>query len=190
MIKSTPSKLDGVLLIEPKVIGDHRGFFMESWRLDAYKQIGVSGPFVQDNVSRSARGVLRGLHYQQPHPQGKLVGVLSGEVYDVVVDLRVDSPTFRHWQGYRISADNHKQLWIPAGFAHGYQVLSDDAVFAYKCTDYYRQECEVTLRWDDPVLGIDWPLAEPIVSEKDRAGLPLQAIEHSRLFSAARACLA
>jgi dTDP-4-dehydrorhamnose 3,5-epimerase len=190
MIKSTPSKLDGVLLIEPKVIGDQRGFFMESWRLDAYKQIGVSGPFVQDNVSRSARGVLRGLHYQQPHPQGKLVGVLSGEVYDVVVDLRVDSPTFRHWQGYRISADNHKQLWIPAGFAHGYQVLSDDAVFAYKCTDYYRQECEVTLRWDDPVLGIDWPLAEPIVSEKDRAGLPLQAIEHSRLFSAARACLA
>lgn len=182
MLQTMQTPLNGVLLIQPKVIGDERGFFMESWRQDDYAELGIPGPFVQDNVARSRRGVLRGLHYQHPHPQGKLVSVLQGEIHDVVVDLRLDSGTFGRWQAYRLSAENHLQLWIPPGFAHGYQVLSESAFVAYKCTDLYRADCEMTLLWNDPALAIDWPIAEATISAKDRRGTPLHDIDRSRLF--------
>ena len=164
-----------VLIIEPKVFGDSRGFFFESHNQQRFEEMtGVHLPFVQDNHSRSARGVLRGLHYQMHQPQGKLVRVTQGEVFDVAVDMRRSSPTFGQSVSVRLSAESHRQLWIPPGFAHGFLVTSDSADFLYKTTDYYAPEHERTLLWNDPVLGIDWPLqGEPVLSAKDKVGTPL-----------------
>ena len=167
-----------VCLVEPKVFGDARGFFFESFnRRQLEAALGRSLEFVQDNHSRSGRGVLRGIHYQQPHPQGKLVRVVRGEVFDVAVDLRRGSPTFGRWVGELLSAENKRQLWVPEGFGHGFLVTSDEAEFLYKTTDYYHPEHERCIRWDDPELGIAWPLqgARPNVSAKDAAGLELRA---------------
>jgi dTDP-4-dehydrorhamnose 3,5-epimerase len=172
----TPLAIPEVLLVEPAVFGDARGFFMESFSARRYADAGIPGPFVQDNVSRSRRGVLRGLHLQHPHAQGKLVSVLEGEVFDVAVDVRVGSPTFGRWVGEYLSAENHRQLWVPAGFAHGFVVTSDDALFSYKCTEYYRPEAERAVRWDDPRIGITWPVEVPVVSPKDQAGLALDGL--------------
>lgn len=167
-----------VLIFEPKVFGDERGFFMESFNERAFREAtGRDDPFVQDNHSRSARGVLRGLHYQlPPHAQGKLVRVVSGTVFDVAVDVRRSSPTFGRWVGVELSAGNHRQLWIPPGFAHGFLVLSESADFLYKTTDYYAPETEGAVRWDDPALGIEWPEAgvTPQLSAKDQSA-PLLA---------------
>lgn len=168
-----PSELPNVLILEPKVFGDERGFFYESFNARAFAQAtGITREFVQDNHSRSQRGVLRGLHYQVQQAQGKLVRVTAGEVYDVAVDLRRSSPNFGRWVGVHLSAENKRQLWVPEGFAHGFLVLSEVAEFLYKTTDYYAPEHERCIRWDDPTLTIDWPLAEPPqLSAKDQAGV-------------------
>jgi dTDP-4-dehydrorhamnose 3,5-epimerase len=171
-----PTHLPEVLVIEPQVHGDARGFFLESYNRRAFEgALGRSVEFVQDNHSLSTRGVLRGIHYQLPHPQGKLVRVIRGEVFDVAVDLRRASPTFGRWAGERLSADNKRQLWIPEGFGHGFLVLSDQAEFLYKATDYWHREAEHCIRWDDPALGIEWPLggSPAIVSARDAAGAAL-----------------
>ena len=162
-----PTSLPGVSIFQPTVHGDLRGFFMETWHRERYAAAGVKADFAQDNVSSSTRGVLRGLHYQKPHTQGKLVYVLQGEVYDVAVDVRRGSATFGHWVGVVLSSDNRRQLWVPEGFAHGFCVTSEHCLFAYKCTDIYHREGEVGIRWDDPDIGIAWPVASPLVSEKD-----------------------
>jgi dTDP-4-dehydrorhamnose 3,5-epimerase len=169
-MKVTPTTIPDVLLIEPQVFGDDRGFFLESFNARAFaKATGVDAPFVQDNHSKSAKHVLRGLHYQINQPQGKLVRVVQGEVFDVVVDVRRSSPTFGQWVGAHMSADNKHQLWIPAGFAHGFLVLSETAEFVYKTTDYYAPQHERAIRWNDPQLGIAWPLGDvqPLLSGKD-----------------------
>lgn len=173
-MKVIPTNLPEVLILEPKVHGDARGFFMESWTERVFNEaVGYPVRFVQDNHSRSARGVLRGLHYQlPPHAQGKLVRVTSGRVFDVAVDMRKDSPRFGKWAGVELSADNHRQLWIPPGFAHGFLVLSDSADFLYKTTDYYAPDCEGSVAWNDPTVGVAWPLEDgltPSVSAKDAA---------------------
>jgi dTDP-4-dehydrorhamnose 3,5-epimerase len=180
-MKVTPTRLPEVLVVEPRVFRDARGTFFETWSAARYAEAGISGPFVQDNLSRSTRGVLRGLHLQHPHGQGKLVSVLDGEVFDVAVDVRTSSPTFRQWVGVTLSRDNGLQLWIPAGFAHGFCVLSDEATFHYKCTDAYHPECESTVRWDDPDLAIAWPVPEPVLGDKDRAAPRLADIPRERL---------
>jgi dTDP-4-dehydrorhamnose 3,5-epimerase len=171
-MKITPTALPEVLLIEPRVFGDARGFFLESWNQQAFDAaVGREVRFVQDNQSRSGRGVLRGLHYQRaPHAQGKLVRVSQGRVFDVAVDLRHDSPRFGHWAGTELSSENHRQLWIPPGFAHGFLVLSETADFLYKTTDYYAPASEAGLAWDDPAVGITWPLdgLTPLLADKDR----------------------
>ncbi len=178
-----PTALVGVLVLEPRVFGDDRGFFMESYNRRSFAQAtGLDIDFVQDNHSRSRRGVLRGLHYQLRQPQGKLVRVTHGAVFDVAVDIRRGSPTFGRWVGVELSADNHRQLWVPPGLAHGFVVLSDSADFLYKTTDYYAPEHERSIAWDDPAIGIDWPLAAhgitaPLLSAKDRAGQPLSRAE-------------
>ncbi len=174
-----PTAIPGVAVVEPQVHGDARGFFMESWNRRAFAAAGLDVDFVQDNHSRSRRGVLRGLHYQIRHPQGKLVRVVAGEVFDVAVDLRRASPTFGRAVGVRLSEANRRMLWIPPGFAHGFLVLSEWVDFLYKATDYYHPEHDRTLRWDDPALAIDWPLdgLEPTVSAKDAAGVPLARAE-------------
>ncbi|MCC6194998.1 MAG: dTDP-4-dehydrorhamnose 3,5-epimerase [Burkholderiales bacterium] len=173
-MKITPLALPEVLMVEPRVFGDERGFFYESWNRRAFAQHGIDADFVQDNHSRSRRGVLRGLHYQIEHAQGKLVRVTAGEVFDVAVDLRRSSPTFGRWAGATLSAASKRMLWIPAGFAHGFVVTSDDAEFLYKTTDYWYPEHERTVLWSDPALGIEWPLAgAPILAAKDAAGTPL-----------------
>jgi len=171
-MKITPTAIPDVVLIEPKVFGDDRGFFFESFNLRVFKEAtGLEPTFVQDNHSRSARNVLRGLHYQIKQPQGKLVRVVSGEVFDVAVDIRKGSPTFGRWVGDILSADNKKQLWIPPDFAHGFLVLSESAEFLYKTTDYWAPEHERCIRWDDPHLAIAWPLqGEPVLSGKDSTG--------------------
>ena len=170
--------LPGVRLIEPRVFGDGRGFFLESWNARALAEAGLDIRFVQDNHSRSRRGVLRGLHYQIRHPQGKLVRVVTGEVFDVAVDLRRSSPTFGRSVGVTLSEDDRRMLWIPPGFAHGFLVLSAQADFLYKTTDYYHPEHERTLIWNDPALGIAWPSGiEPVLAAKDAAGLPLADAE-------------
>ncbi len=175
----TPTAIPDVLLIEPSVFGDERGFFMETWQRQRFAAIGIDHDFVQDNYSRSAYCTLRGLHYQIQQPQGKLVWVTRGEVFDVAVDLRKRSPTFGQWVGETLSADNKHMLWIPPGFAHGFCVTSDDADFQYKCTDYYAPCHERAIRWDDPALGIDWPLTgEPIVSDKDQRADAFHKAEH------------
>ena len=162
------TKLSGCLIIEPKVFGDERGFFLETFNTARYAEMaGLSLPFVQDNHSRSSKGVLRGLHFQRTKPQGKLVRVVSGEVYDVAVDLRKDSATFSQWDAVFLSAENKRQFWVPPGFAHGFVVLSETADFEYKCTDFYDPEDEGIILWNDPNFGIDWPVKEPLVSEKD-----------------------
>ncbi|WP_430391394.1 dTDP-4-dehydrorhamnose 3,5-epimerase [Dyella sp. 20L07] len=166
-MKTTPSSLPGALIIEPKVFGDARGFFYESYHREKFEQIGISSHFVQSNVSRSTRGVLRGLHYQWPHPQGKLVSVLEGEVYDVAVDIRHGSPTFGRWTGVMLTAENHRHFWIPEGFAHGFCVLSETAIFTYQCSALYNPLADRTVRWDDAAIGIDWPISAPLLSDKD-----------------------
>ncbi|HXS51993.1 MAG TPA: dTDP-4-dehydrorhamnose 3,5-epimerase [Usitatibacter sp.] len=178
-MKATPTAIADVVLVEPQVFGDARGFFFESWNRRAFEAIvGPGVGFVQDNHSRSARNVLRGLHYQVRQPQGKLVRVASGEVFDVAVDLRRSSPTFGRWVGERLSAQNHRMLWIPPGFAHGFVVLSDWADFLYKTTDYWAPEHERTLLWNDPAIGIAWPHAgEPVLKPKDAAGARLAEAE-------------
>lgn len=169
------TKIADVVLIEPKVFGDHRGFFMETWHEQVFADAGILARFVQDNHSRSTQGILRGLHYQIRQPQGKLVRVISGEVYDVAVDIRRSSSTFGQWVGEVLSAENRRMLWVPPGFAHGFYVMSEAAEFVYKCTDFYAPEHERSIRWDDPALGIDWPLVAgqtPTLSDKD-ANAPL-----------------
>jgi len=167
-----------VLLLRPKVFGDARGFFFESYNRKAFSELGIDAEFVQDNHSRSAKGVLRGLHYQISQPQGKLVRVVAGEVFDVAVDLRRSSPHFGRVASFRLSAESHEMAWIPPGFAHGFLVLSDHAEFLYKTTDYYAPEFERCLRWNDPALDIAWPLdGTPLLSAKDQAGLPLAECE-------------
>ena len=168
----TATAIADVKLITPKVFGDDRGFFLESWNQCAFDAAGIDVQFVQDNHSRSSRGVLRGMHYQMGPAQGKLVRVVSGAVYDVVVDLRASSATFGQWVGYELSAQNHHMLWIPPGFAHGFVTLADGTDFLYKCTEFYAPASEHCLAWDDPDVGVDWPLdgITPLVSDKDRAG--------------------
>jgi dTDP-4-dehydrorhamnose 3,5-epimerase len=162
------TKLKDCVIIEPKVFGDHRGFFLETFQADRYReQAGITLPFVQDNHSRSAKGVLRGLHFQKTKPQGKLVRVVGGEVYDVAVDIRQGSPSFGQWEGVILSDENKRQFWVPPGFAHGFVVLSDTADFEYKCTDYYDPSDEGSLIWNDPAMAITWPLDNPALSEKD-----------------------
>lgn len=175
-MKVTPTAIADVLLFEPTVFGDHRGFFMETFRQSFFDETLPGTRFVQDNHSRSGRGILRGLHYQLTQPQGKLVRVIQGEIFDVAVDMRASSPTFGKSVGVLLSADNRHQLWVPPGFAHGFYVVSDSAEMVYKCTDYYAPADEHSLLWSDPELGIDWPLQqepsqqEPVLSDKDRNG--------------------
>ena len=173
------TEIPDLLIIEPKVFGDDRGFFFESFNARAFaEQTGVKESFVQDNHSRSAKGVLRGLHYQIQQPQGKLVRAVEGEIYDAVVDVRRSSPTFGKWFGITLSAENKRQLWVPAGFAHGFVVTSDYAEVLYKTTDYWAPEFERSIIWNDPALAIDWPLdGEPLLSAKDKAGVPLAEAE-------------
>ncbi|MCX7673830.1 MAG: dTDP-4-dehydrorhamnose 3,5-epimerase [Thiobacillaceae bacterium] len=172
------TRLPGVLILEPKVFGDARGFFLESYNERTFAELGLPTRFVQDNHSRSARGVLRGLHYQIRQPQGKLVRVVRGAVFDVAVDLRRGSPTFGRWEGVELSEHNQRMLWVPPGFAHGFYVLSELADFLYKTTDFYAPEHERAIRWDDPDLAIAWPLAgEPLLSAKDRAAPSLREAE-------------
>ncbi len=178
--------LPGVLIIEPKVFGDERGYFMETWSLPRYAQGVTPDTFVQDNVSFSRKGVLRGLHFQKVNPQGKLVYVLLGEVFDVAVDIRIGSPTFGKWTGITLSAENKKQFFIPAGFAHGFCVTSDTALFTYKCTDIYNPQAEACVLWNDPDLNIPWPTDAPELSAKDAQGIKLAdfVTENLPLYSA------
>ena len=169
-MKISHSKLKGCVIIEPRVFGDERGFFLETFQAARYEQeAGIDLPFVQDNHSRSARGVLRGMHFQKTKPQGKLVRVVRGEVYDVAVDIRKGSATFGQWKGVILSEDNKKQFWVPPGFAHGFVVLSATADFEYKCTDYYDPSDEGSILWSDPDLDIPWPIANPVLSAKDES---------------------
>jgi dTDP-4-dehydrorhamnose 3,5-epimerase len=178
-MKVTPTALPEVLVIEPRVFGDARGFFLESFNQRAFNDAtGLDARFVQDNHSRSTQGVLRGLHYQIRQPQGKLVRVVRGAVFDVAVDVRQSSPRFGQWVGVELSEDNHRQLWVPPGFAHGFLVTSDSADFLYKTTDYYAPEFERCIAWNDPDLGIQWPVSsEPRLSPKDKIGAPLSEAE-------------
>lgn len=169
--------IDDVVIIEPKVFGDERGFFMETFRTDQFKQHCAMRDFIQENHSKSSKGVLRGLHYQIENTQGKLVRVIRGTVFDVAVDMRQESQTFGKWVGVELSAENKRQLWIPEGFAHGFYVMSNEAEFVYKCTDVYNPKAEISLRWDDPFLNIDWPIpsgAQPSLSLKDSEGYLFQ----------------
>lgn len=171
-MKFMPTRIPEVVLIEPQVFGDERGFFMETWHAQKFADAGLPSQFVQDNHSKSARGILRGLHYQLQQPQGKLVRVVAGEVFDVAVDLRRHSPSFGQWVGEYLSADNKRMLWVPPGFAHGFYVTSESAEFVYKCTDFYAPQHEQALRWDCADLAIDWPLVDgqpPCLSAKDAA---------------------
>ena len=181
-MKVSQTELTGVLIVEPDVFGDSRGFFMESWNQRRYGEQGVPTEFVQDNLSRSGKGILRGLHFQNPNPQGKLVSVLEGEVFDVVVDLRRESMTFGKWWGTTLSSVDKRQLYLPPGFAHGFCVTSESCLFHYKCTGYYDPKSEITLLWNDPEIGIQWPIEAPVLSEKDRKGLKLSEIPKERLF--------
>ena len=179
-MQCTPTAIPDVVLVEPRVFKDDRGFFLETYQAQEYARAGIPGPMVQDNHSGSRGGVLRGLHYQVRHPQGKLVRVLAGAVFDVAVDLRRSSPTFGKWVGVVLSAENRRQLWVPAGFAHGFYVTGEWAEVTYKVTDFWHPEHERTLLWNDPEVGVRWPLAggaPPLLSPKDAAGLPLSRAE-------------
>lgn len=169
-------------MIEPAVYGDTRGFFLELWNRRRYTEIGIDVDFVQDNVSLSSQGILRGLHFQNPNAQGKLVQVLQGEVFDVVVDLRRSSPTFGQWEGFSLDGDTKRQVYVPPGCAHGFAVLSASALFHYKCTSFYSPKDELSVRWDDPDIGIRWPLSQPILSAKDQNAPRLRDIPPERLF--------
>lgn len=173
--------LPGVVIIEPRVFGDDRGYFKELYNADRYGKFGLPTTMVQDNLSFSERGVLRGLHYQHPNPQGKLVYALKGEIWDVAVDIREGSPTRGQWVGVTLSADNHRQLYIPEGFAHGFCVVSEQAMVAYKCTERYRPECDANIRWDDPELAIHWPISQPLLSPKDAVAPLLKDVAAERL---------
>jgi len=175
------TSIPGVVIIEPKVFGDARGFFKETYSAPRYAEAGITEAFVQDNLSKSSRGVLRGLHLQHPHGQGKLVQVVLGEVFDVAVDVRRGSPTFGQWVGVSLSAENHRQFYIPPGFAHGFCVTSETALFSYKCTDGYHPECELGVIWNDPDVGIQWPIADPSLSAKDEVYPKLADIEAESL---------
>jgi dTDP-4-dehydrorhamnose 3,5-epimerase len=164
-IKET--SLPGVLILEPKVFTDDRGYFFETWNSTRYEQAGIPGSFVQDNISFSKKGILRGLHFQYPQSQGKLIQVLSGEVVDVVVDIRVGSPSYGQWLSEALSESNHRQMYVPPGLAHGYCVTSETALFSYKCTDFYNPSTEHGIIWNDPDIGIEWPVAQPVLSPKD-----------------------
>jgi dTDP-4-dehydrorhamnose 3,5-epimerase len=178
-VKVVATDLPEVKLIEPAVHGDDRGFFLEAWNARTFAEAGINAGFVQDNHSRSAAGVLRGLHYQLVRPQGKLVRVVSGRAFDVAVDLRRSSPRFGRWVGFEISASNRRMLWVPPGFAHGFLALEDGTDFLYKCTDFYAPEHDRSLRWDDPAIGIGWPLdgRQPALAAKDAAAPPLAEAE-------------
>jgi dTDP-4-dehydrorhamnose 3,5-epimerase len=181
-MKISACALPGLLIIEPKVFGDPRGFFLESWNERRYQEAGLSERFVQDNFSFSRRGTLRGLHFQNPAAQGKLVSVWQGEVFDVAVDVRAGSPTFARWHGLELSLENKRQFYLPPGFAHGFLVLSETALFHYKCTDFYAPEHELTIRWDDPDIGITWPLPAPTLSAKDAGAASLRTLPRERLL--------
>lgn len=168
------TELDGVLILEPKLLGDQRGFFLETYQFARYAEHGMTRPLVQDNLSRSSRGVVRGLHLQNPKTQGKLVSVLRGRVLDIAVDVRLGSPTFGRHVAVELSEENRRQLWVPRGFAHGFSVLSETADFFYKCDEYYSPQDEIAVRWDDPAIGIDWKVEQPSLSAKDAAA-PLLA---------------
>lgn len=175
--KFTGTEIDGVYIIETTVFGDHRGYFMETYNYEEFKNAGLDMIFVQDNQSKSRKGVLRGLHFQKPNPQGKLVRVISGEVFDVAVDLRKGSKTYGKWVGIKLSAENKKQFYVPEGFAHGFVVLSEEAEFVYKCTEFYHPECEGSILWNDPEIGIEWPLEgidEILLSGKDEKAKSLK----------------
>ncbi len=178
----TSCDLAGLLLIEPDVFGDNRGFFLESWNRQRYREAGIAHDFVQDNFSLSGRGTLRGLHFQNPAAQGKLVSVWQGEVWDVAVDIRRQSPTFRRWFGATLSAENKRQLYVPPGFAHGFVVVSETALFHYKCTELYSPKNEMGFRWDDPAIGIKWPVTNPILSKRDAASPLFDALPADKLF--------
>ena len=180
-MKVVSTSLPGCLVIEPVVHGDARGFFYESFHATRFAEHGIDAAFVQTNVSRSAHGVLRGLHHQWPNPQGKLVSVLEGEVYDVAVDIRRGSPTFGQWAGVMLSAENKRQFWIPEGFAHGFAVVSERAVFSYLCTAVYDKAADAGVRWDDPAIGIDWPVTAPQLSAKDAVAPLLADVAPERL---------
>lgn len=175
------TQLPGVVVFEPEQYRDERGYFMEAWHQKQYAEAGIPERFVQDNISWSKGGVLRGLHYQHPNPQGKLVSVLMGRVFDVAVDIRQGAPTFGTWIGKELSAENGWRLYVPEGYAHGFAVLDGPALVHYKCTAYYAPGCEHTLRWDDPTLAIDWPVTRPVLSEKDAAGRFLDALSDEAL---------
>lgn len=175
-MRVSPTELPGVLVIEPEVHQDARGFFLETYHAEKYRGRGIDRPFVQDNHSRSGRGTLRGLHLQLRRPQGKLIRVVEGEIYDVAVDVRRGSPTFGRWMAVVLSAENFKQCYVPPGFAHGFCVTSADAQVEYKCTDLYDPASEIGIPWNDPTVGITWPIAEPFLSDRDQRHLPLQEI--------------
>lgn len=177
-MKIIDTEIADVKIIEPAVFGDERGFFMETWQQKKFEELVCPRQFVQDNHSKSAKGILRGMHYQTENTQGKLVRVISGEVYDVAVDMRRSSPTFGKWVGVILSAENKRQLWVPEGFAHGFYVTSESAEFVYKCTDYYNPKAEHSLLWNDETIGIQWPVKdgeEPLLSAKDKEGTPFKA---------------
>ncbi|WCJ59689.1 dTDP-4-dehydrorhamnose 3,5-epimerase [Fontisphaera persica] len=182
-MKVETTEIPGLLIITPDVFGDARGFFMETWNRRRYQEAGLPDvDFVQDNISLSRRGTLRGLHFQNPRAQGKLVSVLQGEVFDVALDLRRSSPTFGRWHGVRLDAESKTQFYIPPGFAHGFAVLSETALFHYKCTDYYSPQDELAVRWDDPSIGIRWPVENPILSRRDAQAPLLKDVPLERLF--------
>ena len=181
-MKVTEAPLPGVLEIEPQIFGDPRGFFLETFSRERYRAAGITEDLLQDNLSFSRRGVLRGLHFQNPAPQGKLVYVLQGAVFDVAVDLRRSSPTFGKWFGATLTDENKKQLWLPPGFAHGFCVTSEAALFTYTCSAYYAPVAEHTIRYDDPDIGIAWPIADPLLSDKDRGAPALKEMDSAVLF--------
>lgn len=187
-MKRIDTELPGVVIIEPRVFRDERGYFVETWNQRRYAELGLPPEFVQDNLSYSTAGVLRGLHYQHPQAQGKLVSVLRGEVFDVAVDIRRGSPTFGRWVGVPLSAENGRQLYIPGGFAHGFAVTGKDAIFSYKCTDFYDPASEGSILWDDPDIAIAWPVRDARLSPKDAAAPRLRDVDPARLpaWNAAR----
>lgn len=176
-----PTRLPGTLILEPRIFRDDRGYFLETWNRDRFVAAGLPSRFVQDNTSFSLRGVLRGIHFQNPTPQGKLVHVLDGEIFDVAADIRPDSPTFCKWEGVTLSVENGRQFYIPEGFAHGFLVMSVSALVTYKCTDFYAPAHELSIRWDDPDLGITWPVSAPTLSHKDATAPLLREIAPDRL---------
>ena len=180
-MKVTPTSIPGVLIIEPEAFEDNRGFFMETYHKERYERSGIDLIFVQDNLSYSVQGTLRGLHYQHPHTQAKLVQVLVGEVFDVAVDIRRGSPTFCQWTGHLLSDENKRQLYVPEGFAHGFYVPSETASVLYKCNDFYAPDCEAGILWEDPELGIDWPFENPLLSDKDSKFPLLKDVPPERL---------